>query len=56
MKATAKRHPYSARNIRRYAYPGAAEPHYFTEKLLDGITAFVTGLGAVTVLFFLMTM
>lgn len=56
MKVIVKRHPYSARPVRRYAYPGAAEPRYFAEKLLDGVTAVVTGMGAIAVLFFLITM
>ena len=56
MKATTRRRSYSSPVIRRYAYPGAAEPRYFLEKLLDGLTALVTGIGAVTVFIFLITM
>lgn len=56
MKATRKHQSYSAPAVRRYAYPGAAEPSYFAEKLLDGITALATGMGAITVFIFLMTM
>lgn len=53
MKATAKHHSYSARHSHRYAYPNAADSSYFAEKLLDGVTALVTGMGAVTVLLYL---
>lgn len=56
MKATKRHHSYSARAIRRYPYPGAAEPQYFAEKLLDALTALATGVGAVTVFIFLITM
>lgn len=56
MKATKRHQSYSAPAIRRYAYPGAAEPRYFAEKLLDALTAFATGVGAVTVFIFLITM
>lgn len=56
MKANKRRQTYSSPAIRRYPYPGAAEPRYFAEKLLDALTAFATGVGAVTVFVFLMTM
>lgn len=56
MKAIKRRQSYSAPAIRRYPYPGAAEPRYFAEKLLDALTAFATGVGAVTVFVFLITM
>jgi len=56
MKATKRHHSYSSPALRRYPYPGAAEPGYFAEKLLDALTAFATGVGAVTVFFFLITM
>lgn len=46
---------YSARRIRRYAYPNAAEPSYFAQKLLDGVTAAVTCMGTVTVLMYFLT-
>ena len=32
-------HSYSTRRSRRYPYPNEADPSYFTERLLDGITA-----------------
>lgn len=53
-----------ARNIRRYAndyrhsrpYPNAATNSYFQEKLLDRVTSIVTGMGIITLLFFLITL
>ena len=56
MKKTYSRRTYSARPLHRYAYPNAAERSYFTEKLLNGITAVVSCMGIVTILFFLITM
>lgn len=49
------------RQRRRYyspyrSYPNAADRSYFAGKLLDGITSAVTGMGVITILFFLMTM
>lgn len=56
MKRTRRhRYPYT-RPVRRYTYPNAAERSYFTEKLLNGITAVVSCMGIVTILFFLITM
>ena len=53
----AKRHrSYSSRWNHRYAYPNAADSSYFYGKLLDGITALVTGMGTITLLFYIMTM
>ena len=37
-------------------YPNAAAPGYYVDKLIDGILSLVTVMGAVTVLFFLITM
>lgn len=54
MNAKKRRHPYSARRRWHYAYPNAAEPGYFAGKLLDGLTALVTGMGTVTVMIFLL--
>ena len=53
--ATANRH-YSARPVKSYPYPNAAEPGYFADRLLAGITALAICVGVVTVLFFLATM
>ena len=54
-KRRANRPYYSSRRVRRYAYPNAAEPSYFTQKLLDAITAAVTCMGTVTLMiYFLM--
>jgi hypothetical protein len=47
---------YSSRSVRRYAYPNAAEPGYFLNKILDFITVAVSGFGLITTLFFLATM
>ncbi len=40
----------------RPAYPNAASPEYFRNKLVDGILAVTTGIGAITIVFFLITM
>ena len=56
MKKRINRRPYySARPVRRYAYPNAAEPSYFAGKLLDGVTAAVTCMGTVTLLLYFLT-
>jgi hypothetical protein len=49
------RQNHLARPIRSYAYPNEAEPSYFIGRLLDGITAIVTGMGSVTLLLYLLT-
>lgn len=51
----------SAKRRRRYyspyhSYPNAADSRYFAQKLLDGITSVATGMGVITILFFLITM
>ena len=56
MKTIAANRHYSARPIRSYPYPNAAEPGYFAEKILDGLTALAIIVGVVTVFFFLATM
>ena len=53
--ATVNRH-YSARPVKSYPYPNAAERGYFADRILDGITALAICVGVVTVLFFLATM
>lgn len=55
MKHTKKHHSYSSRRCHRYAYPNAADSSYFLGKLLDGVTAVVTGMGTITLLFYLAT-
>lgn len=40
----------------RRPYPNAAEPRYYLNKLLDGMLSVATGMGCVTIFFFLMTM
>ena len=47
---------YCAPAVRSYPYPNAAEPGYFAGKLLDGLTALVTGIGVIAVMIFLITM
>jgi hypothetical protein len=46
---------YIYRHYRR-PYPNAAEPGYFTDKLIDGILSIVASLGTITFFFFLVTM
>ena len=36
--------------------PNAAEPQYFIDRLVDGALAVATGMGTMTILFFLITM
>ncbi len=52
MKSAIRRRYYSP----YHSYPNAAHPRYFAGKLLDAVTSAITGLGIITVLFFLMTM
>ena len=54
-KRSLNRPYYSARRIQPYAYPNAAEPSYFAQKLLDGVTAAVTCMGTVTLLMYFLT-
>lgn len=46
---------YIYRHYRR-PYPNAADPGYFTDRLVDGILSVVTGLGAITFFCLLVTM
>ena len=55
MTHTNKHQTYSTRRSRRYSYPNEADPSYFTGRLLDGITALVTGMGTVTLLLYFLT-
>lgn len=55
MKNNRSNRTYSARHVRRYPYPNAAEPGYFAGKLLDLITASVTCMGTVTLFLYLAT-
>ena len=45
-------------NARRYnrPYPNAAEPGYYIQKFLDAALAVATGMGTITIFFFLLTM
>lgn len=58
MKNTIKRRTHHANNCYQYArpYPNAADPQYYIDKLVDGVLAVVTGMGAITVFLFLITM
>ena len=56
MKAKKLSRTYSARPVRRYAYPNAAEPGYFLNKFLDAVTITVSGLGLIVTLMFMATM
>ncbi len=56
MKTMTGTQNYSTRRSRRYPYPNEAEPSYFTGRLLDAITAVVTGMGTVTLLLYFMTL
>lgn len=56
MKTVTANRIYSTRPIRSYPYPNAAEPGYFAEKILDGLTALAIIVGVVTVFFYLATM
>lgn len=40
----------------RRAYPNAADPTYFLDKLVDGMLAVVTGMGSITFFLFLVTL
>ena len=55
MKTVAAKHNYSARPLKSYPYPNAAEPGYFANRILDGLTILATCIGVVTVFFFLAT-
>ena len=54
-------HIVDTRNSSAYTYypkpyPNAVEPHYFMDKLIDGMLALATVMGSVTIFFFLLTM
>lgn len=57
MKTAKKRRKSSIRIYRHYpAYPNAADTSYFTGKLLDILTAVVSGIGFVVAMLFFVTM
>ena len=58
MKENVKRasRPRSAYRYYRRPYPNAADPRYFLDKLIDGVLAVSTGMGTLTIIFFLITM
>ena len=49
------RQTYSARRGRGYSYPNEAEPSYYADRLLNGLTAFFSGVGIVTLMMYLLT-
>ena len=54
-------HIVDTRNSSAYTYyqkpyPNAVEPHYFMDKLIDGMLALATVMGSLTIFFFLLTM
>jgi len=55
MTYTKNRHAYFVRPRHSYTYPNEAEPGYFKDRLLDGITAVVSGIGTVTLLMYFLT-
>lgn len=56
MKTNVSNHIYFSQPLRNYPYPNAAEPGYFANRLLDGLTILATCIGVVTIFFFLATM
>lgn len=40
----------------RRPYPNAAEPQYYLDRLVDSALAVATGMGCITILFFLVTL
>ena len=58
MKTTERKRNHHTSNYRQYArpYPNAADPQYYIDKLVDGVLAVVTGMGAITIFLFLITM
>ena len=47
MKRTHRKHTYSTQQIRRYAYPNAAEPGYFLDRLTQGCVALASVVASV---------
>ena len=58
MKINTKKRNHYPTNYRQYArpYPNAADTQYYIDKLVDGALAVVTGMGAITIFLFLITM
>ena len=56
MKTQTKRIQNANRPTYARPFPNAAEPRYFVDKLIDGVLAVATGMGTLTILFFLITM
>lgn len=58
MKRKSRKYPHLSvvyPNYRR-PYPNAADPQYFIDKLVDGVLAVATGMGTLTIVFFLITL
>ena len=58
MKTNTKKRKHYPANYRQYARPylNAADTQYYIDKLVDGALAVVTGMGAITIFLFLITM
>lgn len=58
MKTVTRKRNHCTNHYRQYArpYPNAADPQYYIDKLVDGVLAVVTGMGAITIFLFLITM
>lgn len=58
MKMKMRKHHPSRNSFPHYRrpYPNAADPNYFIDRLVDGLLAAATGMGSITIFFFLITM
>lgn len=55
MNKRSRKHPHLSVVYPNYEppYPNAADPQYFIDKLVDGALAVATGMGTLTIFFFL---
>lgn len=55
MKKQSRKHPHLSIVYPNYEkpFPNAAEPQYYLDKLIDAALALSTGLGTLTIVFFL---
>lgn len=58
MKHTTHKRRMNRTGYRLYArpYPNAADPQYIADRIVDGVLAVVTAMGAITAFLFLITM
>ncbi len=56
MKNTKKYRNLKIYKPHRPAYPNAADPNYFAERVLNAVTAIVSGVGFISAMAFLVTM